>query len=345
MNRILRLLYAHLDTHPEAEICDAVNFLYEASFGGGYMISDSRSSYIGLCKEADSLPKTREAAPVEDLGDFVRLDLSILERISPATMNAMLLASRRSVSQDKQPFLSLLDDFAASAYFDAQEKQDYLRQYAASGYPEVLHSDAYCAAYSPSYRIIRKEYIPFLNVFSAIDARRKDDQPILIAIDGQCGSGKSTLGRLLYSVYPCNLFHTDDFFLPKSMRTPERYATPGGNIHWERIRDEIIVPVKNGTPFSFRKFDCSKMDYGETVCVQPEEINILEGSYSVHPALIDAYTLKIFLKTSPEIQSARILARDGAEKHAVFLQKWIPLENLYFEKISVEKQCDFVFTT
>ena len=81
-----------------------------------------------------------------------------------------------------------------------------------------------------------------------------------LAIDGLCGSGKSTLGALLASVYDCNLFHADDFYLPKELRTPERYAAPGGNVHWERIRSEILEPLKTGKPFSYRKFDCSVLD-------------------------------------------------------------------------------------
>lgn len=40
MSRVFEALCAHLKTHPEAEVQDAVKFLYQASFGGGHFLSD-----------------------------------------------------------------------------------------------------------------------------------------------------------------------------------------------------------------------------------------------------------------------------------------------------------------
>ena len=39
------------------------------------------------------------------------------------------------------------------------------------------------------------------------------DEPLIVAIDGRCGSGKTTLGEYLEQVFNCNLFRMDDFFL------------------------------------------------------------------------------------------------------------------------------------
>lgn len=345
MNTILQFLFTHLDTHPQAEIQDAVKFLYQASFGSGHMIPDAAVSYAYLCREAVSISRDRDMPLSEPMGNFARLDLAALQKISPKTLNAMFVASAKDAPQDKSDFIALLDAFLESNYFKKDQKLAYLQHYRNAGYPAVHHSDAYRAAYAPAYRVIRKEYVQFLDAFAAIDTRLAAGDSLTVAIDGLCGSGKSTLGALLASVYDCNLFHADDFYLPKELRTPERYAAPGGNVHWERIRSEILEPLKAGKTFSYRKFDCSVLDYGETVSVMPKALNILEGSYSTHPELIAAYDLKIFLKTPPEIQSQRILARNGPAAHAMFVQKWIPLENKYFETFPVEKQCDLVFTT
>lgn len=38
------------------------------------------------------------------------------------------------------------------------------------------------------------------------------DEPLIVAIDGRCGSGKTTLGEYLEQVFDCNLFRMDDFF-------------------------------------------------------------------------------------------------------------------------------------
>ena len=67
-------------------------------------------------------------------------------------------------------------------------------------------------------------------------------RPALAAIDGRCGSGKSTLAGLAAHRLGCPLFHMDDFFLPPALRTQERYAAPGGNVHYERVEAELLRP-------------------------------------------------------------------------------------------------------
>lgn len=53
--------------------------------------------------------------------------------------------------------------------------------------------------------------------------------PVLVGIDGRCGSGKTTLGEYLYGKFDCNLFHMEDFFWRIEQRTPERMTEVGGN--------------------------------------------------------------------------------------------------------------------
>ena len=36
---------------------------------------------------------------------------------------------------------------------------------------------------------------------------------VIVAIDGKCTSGKTTLASKLAEIYDCNVFHMDDFFL------------------------------------------------------------------------------------------------------------------------------------
>ena len=72
-------------------------------------------------------------------------------------------------------------------------------------------------------------------------------------------------------------------------------------------------------------------------------LTVVEGSYSLHPTLRSAYDLKVFLAIDPERQSARILARNGAEKHRRFIEEWIPLENAYFSALDIRSLCDLAF--
>ena len=44
----------------------------------------------------------------------------------------------------------------------------------------------------------------------------------VIAIDGRCASGKSTLAQQLAGLTGAGIIHMDDFFLPRELRTEER---------------------------------------------------------------------------------------------------------------------------
>lgn len=160
-----------------------------------------------------------------------------------------------------------------------------------------------------------------------------------IAIDGMCGSGKSTMGEMLAETYGGNLFHMDDFFLRAKQRTRERYAQPGGNVDYERFRVEVLEHLADKKGFTYRRFDCHAMELGEIREVSWNRLNIIEGAYSCHPYFGDAYSLRFFLEVSPEEQQKRILARNGVKMWQRFEREWIPMENRYFECCRIREKC------
>ena len=163
-----------------------------------------------------------------------------------------------------------------------------------------------------------------------------------IAIDGRCASGKSTLGKLLQKETGGNLIHMDDFFLRPEQRTNERYATPGENVDHERFYEEVLTPLIKGKEFFFHPFDCNTMQISANrIYVKQNAVTIVEGSYSLHPQLRDAYDLKIFMDIDPAIQLERLQKRNP-EKMEDFKNKWIPYEELYFSQQRVEDICDII---
>ena len=90
----------------------------------------------------------------------------------------------------------------------------------------------------------------------AIDARLRAHTPLCMAIDGPCGSGKTTLAAALCDAYGCDAVHMDDFFLPAARKTPERLAQPGGNVDSERFAAEVLPHWGQGAPFAYRPFCC-----------------------------------------------------------------------------------------
>ena len=90
----------------------------------------------------------------------------------------------------------------------------------------------------------------------------------IIAIDGRCAAGKTTLAARLVKELGGDVIHMDDFFLPPALRTPERRSEPGGNVHYERFLTEVLPNLRSGRPFSYRRFDCSRMTLGEEIPVK-----------------------------------------------------------------------------
>ena len=193
----------------------------------------------------------------------------------------------------------------------------------------------------------RNEY-PYMDVLRAhltYLLEHTDKKPLLAAIDGRCASGKTTAAGILQKEYGGAVVHADDFFLRPEQRTPARYAEPGGNIDWERLKEEVLEPLKEGRPVCYRRFDCSRMCLGEEISVVPGALVIVEGSYALHPELRRLYDLKIFLDVPYEEQLKRIEARSGQEQLQVFIDRWIPLEERYFSGCGVAEDADLRINT
>ncbi len=183
----------------------------------------------------------------------------------------------------------------------------------------------------------------FLNIMiNKIKNLISEKSNAVIAIDGCCASGKTTLAEKIAEEIGAQVIHTDDFFLLVEMRTPERLAMPGGNIHYERFVDEVINGIKSGKPFEHRIFNCKTGNYGGTKTVDPKKLVIIEGAYSLRPEFADIYDYKIFMTVDEKIQLDRILKRNGKDALEIFKSKWIPLENRYFEYFNIAEQCNII---
>lgn len=187
-----------------------------------------------------------------------------------------------------------------------------------------------------------KNYAP---LFNAIESALNQKKIISVAIDGPCASGKTSLSEILMKNFDARTVSMDDFFLPQSLRTEERYATPGGNIHHERFLKEIAPCLTNKQPccIEYRRFDCKEMRYSKEILLPFKPLTIIEGSYSLHEKLRNLYDIKVLLTIDRATQKQRLLDREGAEKYTLFKNKWIPLEELYFKNANLKNFCDFVF--
>ncbi len=177
-------------------------------------------------------------------------------------------------------------------------------------------------------------------VKTIIEKLLSEKERVVVAIDGPCASGKTTLANSLQEKYDCNVIHMDDFFLRPEQRTPQRLSEVGGNVDRERFWDEVITPLIRLEDFSYRPYVCKSGKLGDEILVPRKKMYVIEGSYSHHPFFgAFVYDLRIFLKISPEKQRERLLSRDP-EKLDRFLTEWIPMETAYFEKFHIKDYAD-----
>lgn len=340
MEQTKQLLLQHAKTYPQLQIQDVFKFLHQSAFGCEHFVASLEKATDFIKKEYES---GVQPAQIEVLdGPYCRVPLSALnDGLRAETLGKLFVASAKREENGRPALLEKLRiarelvtagllPFAEDAFDEA------VAQWAAEGYPAIHHSDVFRENYRPAYRVIAKEFVTFLPLFAALD---RLPPKAIVAIEGGSASGKTTLSKMLETLYRCTVFHMDDFFLRPEQRTPQRYAEIGGNVDRERLSAEILEPLSRGEAVNYRSFDCHTMTLGKEKQVIPENLVIVEGAYSMHPELAKFYDFSVLLQISPQLQRERILRRNGSEMAHRFFTEWIPQEEVYFERTDVQKRC------
>ena len=174
---------------------------------------------------------------------------------------------------------------------------------------------------------------------------QKPTKPLVLALDGRCGSGKTTLADGLTRQFPASIvLHTDDFYLPPTQRVRGWEKTPCANMDLTRLRDEALRPAYAGQPVAYRAYSCREGAFLPPAQLPAQPLVILEGSYSHHPLLRPYETLRVFVTCTKAEQTRRLQAREGA-RYADFAARWVPLEEGYFAQYGVAESADFVVDT
>ena len=176
------------------------------------------------------------------------------------------------------------------------------------------------------------------NIFKRIDNLLKHRDFVVVAIDGKCCSGKSSLGDLLKEKYDAVLIRTDDFYLPQEARTEARMKEIAGHMDYERFNDDVVGNL--GHDFTYYKYDCSIDKFNKIEVVKNGRLIIVEGTYSLLPYFDKYYDLSIFLDIDNDIQIQRIIDRNGPNKLKDYVNKWIVYENKYFNFYNIKHKVD-----
>ena len=330
-----------LRKHPSMQPEDLLKLCFQAARGPGHILGHIEAAKKSFDAEYAVVVPHPEKPLYEIVSpDFMRVDLGAWKASGMPSewLFRMFAASARHFADGDEVLKKYLA--AAEDMLDGEKRKRFaaMRRNAVAA---PRHSPAYRAAEAPSYRLVSTR---FLNVFPVL--RRAAALPgkgiRVIAIDGRAASGKTTLARQLALILETEAVHMDDFFLPPELRTRERYAEPGGNVHYERFMAEVLPHLKEPSGFSYRIFDCAAMKYGEARKIGPSMWRIVEGAYSLHPKFGNYADVKVFYDIAPEEQMRRITLRNGERGARMFRERWIPLEESYIDRCAPRSRADLV---
>lgn len=332
--------------YPALELWDLLKGLHQSAFGCGHFVTDEERG-MELLRQELALPGQRADIELLD-GPYCRVHLGYLKEtgLAPETLFRLFALSAEG-AVDVTALEVRIETLLALAQegrmpVSREEAAAAVEEWRSAGFPACHHSPAFRAAYAPAYRVIRRDFLWMLPLLSAIDRKRAEKDRVLVALEGGSASGKTTLSGLLERIYDCNLFHMDDFFLRPQQRTPQRLAEVGGNVDRERFQEEVLRPLTGGQALQYRRYDCCTQTLQPPTVVSPKALNIVEGAYSMHPALAACYDLSAFLRISPKLQRARIQKRNSPQLAERFFSEWVPMEQLYFEKTDTAGRCDLI---
>lgn len=352
-----KIILKHQESYPQMEEHDFYKLIYQHSFGIKHYFMDRKDSLDYLLREYNELTDDAENTDVsflESIGNgLVRINLAA-EKVTYSMLpllNKLFIATSKKINFQTYYFeknLALLQHLVNEGKLNVklENVQTMIDTYKKSNYPPVHHSKIYRKLYKPHYRVIDENYMKYLPVIQEIEKLLEENKKIVVAIDGRCGSGKTIMAQVIQEVFDSNVVHMDDFFLPADMKTNERLSEPGGNVHYERVKSELLEPWRNqeSKVVVYQPYNCSTQTFDSPISIPYKQLNILEGVYSMHPTLVNYYDFKIFLTAEKEVQIERINKRNP-DKLQMFIHQWIPMEEHYFQSAKLEEKSDIVFDT
>ncbi len=338
-----KYLTEQLHNHPSAEPQDILKLCYQAAFGAEHLLKDAEKAKAYLQAEYDAVAAADIPLYESVSADIVRVNLAAWKYHSiPALWLFRMMAFSAAEKQGGEPlFRALLQKAEGIVPFPAEWKA-YTAEYLKGDLSPVHHSQTYREQEQPAYRIIGSHFVRIFPILQKAAEVLGEKEVCVIAIDGRAASGKTTLARRLRNIMDADVIEMDDFFLPPALRTAERLAEAGGNIHYERFMEEVLPCLSRPEPFSYRVFSCSVMDFGGEMEISTAPVRIVEGSYSQHPLFGDYADVKVFSMVEEKEQMDRILQRNGEQMAEMFRTRWIPMEENYFAAFSIAEKADIL---
>ncbi len=166
------ILTKHAKKYPLIQPEDIVKLCYQSVFGVSHFINKNCKGLIEA--EYKTVPHDVDAERYVPIGGgYVRVELKALDEDMLARLAEAFEKTSLCRSGEIEEFKEMLSEAAVTVRthpslfrFSAEEFDSYLCEYEKAGFPPVRHSEIYRAAYNPSYRVIKKDYV---NLISGTD--------------------------------------------------------------------------------------------------------------------------------------------------------------------------------
>ena len=161
----------------------------------------------------------------------------------------------------------------------------------------------------------------------------------LILIDGNGGSGKTTLAKRLVDIFDANLVSTDDI------------CWNIDPIDWDgEMLDGIVHPWRDGKNVAYRPSGWIKENRSGSIEVNPDKALVIEGMGICRKTLREFATYSIWVDSESDAARMRVIQRDLAagenggtfESVAQFTDWWDSLLHPFFLKEEPWKYVDII---
>ncbi|BCW68599.1 hypothetical protein NicSoilB4_33620 [Arthrobacter sp. NicSoilB4] len=157
--------------------------------------------------------------------------------------------------------------------------------------------------------------------------------PVIIAIDGRSGAGKTTLAielaARLREHHKVSLFHLEDIY-------------PGWNglaAGIERYASTVLAPLHRGEPAEWVSWDWNAHYDGDTRTTLPAEIVLVEGVGAAAEAARPYLSAVIWADSPEQDRRSRALARDG-DSYEPYWDEWAAQEQEWLAQDDVPSHAD-----
>ena len=183
----------------------------------------------------------------------------------------------------------------------------------------------------------------------------RGDAPVLVAVDGVDGAGKTVFADQLAAAVeatgrPVVRAGVDDFHQPRAVRyrrgrdSPEGFWLDGFDVG--ALVRELLDPLREGAPVRLRWHDLVTDRHVDEppIAVAPGAVVVLDGIFLHRDELAGRWDLSIWLEVPFAVTAARMAVRDGspADPAHPAMRRYVEGQRLYLAACSPRERADLV---